>query len=399
MFNQPFTKDQPLALIDKISFRQDNQRIKDGFRQELDQRLFGTHREFAENPLLLTIMLMTYEKYEDIPSKMHVFYKKAYEALVQEHDLNKGYNRPLATELSADDFADYLSEFCALSYCDENFKPTREQVHGYFGRMSICERRKDPKVTVANFLEDMTDNLCMMYLEDEKYRFMHRSFQEYFCARCFSNQLHEDLAEIGDIFERMRSRSYADKTFPMLYDMIPAQIRAYMFIPFLQRLFKECDEGEGYWTFLSNLYPYIEYEIGEVDEYHENPPTSYIYEFIRDEFFDGEFDFSKLPLEESLIIDRYAYVDGRDGLTYLIRTGDLPSDYEEMNGKPEEVGWRLELNIDKVKSRKYRYKDLIAVMESDDFCLKKEYTRARECLQNLLDSKRPKGHSILERLI
>ena len=130
LFIQPFTKDQALALIDKISFRQDNQRIKDGFRQELDQRLFGTHREFAENPLLLTIMLMTYEKYEDIPSKMHVFYKKAYEALVQEHDLNKGYNRPLATELSADDFADYLSEFCALSYCDENFKPTREQVHG-----------------------------------------------------------------------------------------------------------------------------------------------------------------------------------------------------------------------------------------------------------------------------
>lgn len=181
--------------------------------------------------------------------------------------------------------------------------------------------------------------------------------------------------------------------------MIPEQIRAYMFIPFLQRLFKECDEGDGYWTFLSNLYPYIEYEKGEVDEYHENPPSSYIYEFIRDEFFDEPIDLSMLPMEESLIIDRYAYIDGRDGMICLMRIADLPSDYEEMNGKPEEVGWRFELDIDKVMSRKYRYKELISVLEADDFYLKREYIRARECLDNLLANKRPQGHSILQRLI
>ena len=38
-------------------------------------------------------------------------------------------------------------------------------------------------------------------------------------ARCFANQLDDDLGEIGDIFENMRSRSYADKTFP--YEKVP----------------------------------------------------------------------------------------------------------------------------------------------------------------------------------
>jgi len=58
---QIFSKEQSLALIDKLDFRPDSPKIKEKFRKELDDRLFNTHQDFATNPLLLTIMLMTYE--------------------------------------------------------------------------------------------------------------------------------------------------------------------------------------------------------------------------------------------------------------------------------------------------------------------------------------------------
>ena len=38
-------------------------------------------------------------------------------------------------------------------------------------------------LTSQDFLIDLTDNLCIMYKEGNKYHFIHRSFQEYFTAR------------------------------------------------------------------------------------------------------------------------------------------------------------------------------------------------------------------------
>lgn len=399
MFVRPFTKNQALALIDKISFRPDDPTIKERFRKELNQRLFNSHREFAENPLLLTIMLMTYEKYEDVPSKMHNFYRKAFEALAQEHDANKGYKRPLATCLPADDFAEYLAEFCALTYCDEKFELTKADIYEYFNRMNILRRRQDENATPANFITDLCNNLCIMYLENDKYHFTHRSFQEYFCAVCFSKQKDRDLPDIGDIFENMRSRNYADKTFPMLYDMISAKLDEYMFIPFLQKLFNDCDAEDGYWTFLSIMYPRIEYEKGETDGYSDTAPVSYIYEFIRKSFFDEIYDFDTLPMQESFVTESYAYIEDEAEGSVLLNVNDIPSKYEEEYGRPDEVGWIIEIDIDKVKARKYHYKEIVAALDEDTFCLKKEYKQARECLQNLLDNQKPKGHSILDRLI
>lgn len=400
MFIRPFTKEQALSLIDKLTFRPDDPSIKERFRKELDERLFQSHREFAENPLLLTIMLMTYEKYEDVPSKMHNFYRKAYDALAQEHDANKGYKRPLATGLSADDFAEYLAEFCALTYCDEKFELSKDDIHEYFGRLNTLQRRNDMNATAENFITDLRDNLCLVYYENDKYHFTHRSFQEYFCALCFSKQKDKDLPDIGDIFENMRSRNFADKTFPMLYDMISAKVDEYMFVPFLERLFNECDDHEGYWTFLSIMYPRIEYAKGETEGYAETAPVSYLYEFIRKRFFDSSYDFNSLPKQKSFVRETYVYLpDEINGERELVNINDVPSDFEEEYGTPEAVGWIIELDIDKIKERRYHYKNLAAALDDDSFCLKKEYKQARECLWRLHDNQKPKGISILDRLI
>ena len=83
---QPFNKSQALKLVDNIDFREDEPVIKQKFRRELDTKLFYSHKEFAENPLLLTIMLMTFEQFAEVPSKMHIFYREAFVALSQKHD-------------------------------------------------------------------------------------------------------------------------------------------------------------------------------------------------------------------------------------------------------------------------------------------------------------------------
>ena len=93
---KPFTKQQALTLIDNLEFRLDEPIIKQKFRNALDGNLYNTHYAFIQNPLLLIIMLLTFEQYAEVPSKMHLFYREAFSALSVKHDASKGaYKRTL----------------------------------------------------------------------------------------------------------------------------------------------------------------------------------------------------------------------------------------------------------------------------------------------------------------
>ncbi len=87
----------------------------------------------------------------------------------------------------------------------------------------------------------------------------------------------------------------------MLYDMIPEKIEEYIFLPFLQKLFDECDAQDGYWTFLQKIYPTIQYDKGDTDS-AENESESFLFSFIasvRD--FKGFHYFPDFPEENDFL--------------------------------------------------------------------------------------------------
>lgn len=394
---RPFTKDQALALVDKLECSADDSSIKEEFRAKLDSTLYNTHCQFAENPLLLTIMYMTYELFRDVPSKMHLFYRDAYDALSKSHDALKGLKRQSETGLTADEFAEWFAEFCARTYYDEKYEFTDYEFSEYFNNLTQHAKRLDRHIDAKAFRDDLCDNLCLMYFESGKYHFTHRSFQEYFCALFFSKQKDRTLEGIGDFFDNLRSRSYGDKTFSMLYDMIPGKIDEYVFIPYLRRLLEECDARDGYWTFLETMYPQIEFTSGDTEYEADVSPASFIYEFIRSIFFNELYDFESLPREEEFIRERYVYIEESDGNQALVEIGDVSYEYQQEYGMPEEVGWLYEVDIGKLREKRFLHKDMLAALDDSSFSLKKEYNSARNCLNNLLDKQKPKGHNFFDR--
>ena len=87
----------------------------------------------------------------------------------------------------------------------------------------------------------------------------------------------------------------------------------------------ECSQGDGYWTFLENIYPTITYEKGETNELIEMVPNSYLYEFMKSIFFPGNCDTSKFPGVDSLLVATYCYVD-EGGSTQLVEKSDVRYD-------------------------------------------------------------------------
>ena len=398
----PFTKDQALKLIDNLDFRPDEPVIKENFRQELENSLFISHREFTQNPLLLTIMLMTYEQFAEVPSKMHIFYREAYVALSQKHDASKGaYKRILKTGLTADRFADFFAEFCARSYRDEKFEFTEVLFDKYFNNLN--ERRKGPwGITASDFRDDLVENMCLMFYESGKYHFTHRSFQEYFCALYFSKQKDKTLKAIGNFFENKRGRHYSDKTFNMLYDMIPEKIEEYIFEPFLKSLFEECDAEDGYWTFLQKMYPVLYYENGDTEGCADNEPESFIYNsIIRIQGIEAILDYDDLPYNDEFVTNEWVYLEENSyipdyDMYTLIDIEEVPWEYIEQHGTPEIVGRNYEIHIADILKDPYSNHEVIRILESDEFPIKAEFLAVRNYMQELIDKQETTGDDLFD---
>lgn len=236
---QPFTKMQALKMIENFQFSKDEQKIKERFHSQLENQLWESHREFAENPLLLTIMLMTFEEYAEVPSKIHKFYEMAFETLTRRHDDTKLLDRELKSKLSKDEIGEYFEKICFLSYKDEKYELTESEFNSYFER---CQKNAPAKISTYDYLYDLSNNLCLLLLDGGKYRFVHRSFQEYFCAKNLKRGFEKVSTDKKESMSRglisfFDSRdSSGDTVLDMLYDMVPEKVEEFVIIPFLESI-------------------------------------------------------------------------------------------------------------------------------------------------------------------
>lgn len=406
---RPFTKDQSVALLNKLDMGQEEP-LKQRFTKELDEYLFDEHKEFAENPLLLTIMLLTYKSHANIPVKMHSFYSRAYDTLFTEHDANKlGYRREYKTDLTQDKFAEYFDEFCFLSYQESNFDPSPEECKAFFSDLEAVAEYQ-PKFTWKDFMDDLTDSVCLMYEEGQKYHFLHRSFQEYFCARYFYRQEESSLWDIAMFFDDMDVKE-TDKTFAMLYDMKPKPIENNVFLRFLKGIFNPDDiddeEAENsykehYKDFLLRIYPVLIWDEGDVIESSVIKPASYIYSFIaKTNGLKEDMGFFEMPYGSKDIdtVVEYVYFDPDfeenvvdDEGNIEIRPGDceelysadeVSSEYLEHFDFPDVVGATYQLKLHDVFEHESENDEIIGMLNEDDFPLKKEFESMHEYYQKL----------------
>ncbi len=369
-----FSNRQSLELIEKLEFRPDDKSIKEKFVDALNNGLFESHHSFVSNPLLLTIMMMTFDQIAEVSPRMHIFYHDAYAVLAQRHDASKGaYKRQLKTNLSSDQFADFFAEFCARSYTHEDYEMSDEKAKQYFSELK--ERNKYPEMTASaqDFLDDLCDNICLMFREGRKYLFTHRNFQEYFCALFFSKQKDKDLEKIGNFFEKSRGRMFANQTFEMLHDMIPEKVDEYILMPFLDRIIGQCEEKGGYLTYLEIMYPVIYYgEDKGVYTIDALDPKSFIGTFISDYL---NISWSQgvtqpIPNYEEFLCAEYGILESNGE---MVDIDELDQEYINEHGIPEVVARGYKFNTHDVLKKPELYQEMISILEQEHFPVRDEY--------------------------
>ena len=186
----PLSKEQAVSLASKI-WKKDEKTIE--FCRQLEQELYDKHRDFAENPLLLTMMFLTFMRNNSIPNHLVEFYSKSYDALYSNHDsTDKGYYRRefKCEKLDESDFKLLLSRFCFRTYFKQTYEFKKEQVLDY---LDGCITKLNLKeVTSSDYMEDLCNVVCILVQDGDTYRFSHRSFQAYFAAYYTAHVLTDD---------------------------------------------------------------------------------------------------------------------------------------------------------------------------------------------------------------
>lgn len=225
LHTKPLTKEKAVSLVNRLNFDLD---VKSKFIKELELELYDSHSSFFENPLLLSIMLITYRDSASIPSELHNFYGLAFEALYYRHDASKSFKRPTLTELPVNKGKDILSAFSLITYIKSKTSFNKSELNEF---LKTAMKLSDCECNLNDLITDLMRAFCMLLQDGTVYEYTHRSFQEYFAA-CYliaaseQNQL--------KLIQQFSKKADTDITLQLAFGMNPKLIEEKLIVPFLE---------------------------------------------------------------------------------------------------------------------------------------------------------------------
>jgi predicted NACHT family NTPase len=228
----PLSKAGAIALVQKLPF---DDPIKKKFIDDLRSHLYEEHQSFLSNPLLLSIMLLSYGQSASIPSKLSVFYNQAYEALFERHDVLKdGFQRQRATPLDIQDFGRVFAAFSLRAYDQRKLEFTSGEALEY---IEAAQALTGVHCKKKDYLRDVIDAVALLVQDGIQIVYAHRSFQEYFAARFICEARSKVQEQLLKRYTRQREFVHSDNVLSMIYEMRPDLVETQYLIPELERFF------------------------------------------------------------------------------------------------------------------------------------------------------------------
>jgi hypothetical protein len=191
---KPLTNAEAYKLIEKIGDY--NERSK-ALIKKLQESDLKNIKEFLKTPLLISLLYKKFEYRESIPFQKQEFYYEVFEALFKAHDLTKGtdyYIRPKESNLSFSEFFKVLRTL--------GFRSIQENELEY-NKSVLLKLIEDIKSELPNIdydcealLNDLTMAVPLFQKEGLKYKWAHKSIQEYFASEFICVDTKEEQVNI-----------------------------------------------------------------------------------------------------------------------------------------------------------------------------------------------------------
>ena len=210
----------------------------------INKRENRSYASFLRNPLLLSMFVLTFQSYSDIPQKRSEFYDQVFDTLFSIHDsVSKlAYVREKLSGLSKDQLEEVLQLFSFLSYFEEKFIFPSNYLTD---KLNIIKSKK----TTLSFdndklIDDLQIAIGILNKEGLDYTFPHRSLQEYFAALYISKVSQENKKVLyeklkKEIEENIGSLMSKDHFYGLLAEMDYNSLSSNVSIPLIEKLHQD----------------------------------------------------------------------------------------------------------------------------------------------------------------
>lgn len=202
----------------------------------------NAYHSFLSNPLLLSMFILTFQTYSNIPPKKSFFYKQVFDSLFYLHDsMSKlAYDREKKSGLNKEQFESILKLFSFVSFFKQVFA---------FPESFLIETLNQIKECKSGFvfdnyklIEDLQIAICILQKEGVDYVFPHRSLQEYFASLYIVGLSQKSKAGIykkilaqfdENVFFQLVTK---DNFFSLLLEQDPIGVMQHLSIPFFENI-------------------------------------------------------------------------------------------------------------------------------------------------------------------
>ncbi len=221
-------KNEAIEILEKLDY---DDEVREALIALIRSDETQKHEFFLSNPLLVTILLLTYDQSKEIPTKRSAIYKRAFEALYERHDTSKGiYRRDHHAGLPMDEFEAVFSTFCFGTYINGKIDFDESELVPLF--KAACELSGIIE-SATDIAKDSYESVCLLTKEGHDFVFCHRSFQEYFVAVYLRDYRGDDLPEIMDLALK---RGQGENVVEFLYEIDKKDLERHFVLPNLQKL-------------------------------------------------------------------------------------------------------------------------------------------------------------------
>ena len=204
-----------------------------------------SYKTFLSNPLLLSMFILTFQSYSNIPQKRSEFYSQVFDALFSVHDsMSKlAFVREKQSGLSKEQIVEVLKLFSFLSYFDEKFIFSSLYLEDKLS--FIKEKKKNINFENWKLINDLQIAIGILNKEGTDYTFPHRSLQEYFAAiYIFSlSEVNKKIIYsriIESLTDKKKYRQTAQDNFHLLLSELDEKgVIEYILIPYFTKYIKE----------------------------------------------------------------------------------------------------------------------------------------------------------------
>lgn len=202
------------------------------------------YNSYLSSPLLLSMFILTFNNYPELPKTKSKFYWNVYDTLCTKHDTftkQGAYQHERKTKLENEEIEKILQWFAFKSLMEGKYSFDN---HYLSTTLNNIKEKLNLKCSTSSIIEDVTVAIPIIIVDGIEYKFPHKSLQEYFAALLIKGQNEDNKLKIySGKFASLKVKTFGGNQsfWDLCLELDSIGFKKYFLLRYLEEFFSTLD--------------------------------------------------------------------------------------------------------------------------------------------------------------